>query len=282
MIPSLASARYKKAFKRQATESYAKYAEALKNGTAKINAGAVFPYDVLKGAIGTYECRALGETERQVMLSQWEALPNYVGEGSVLPMVDVSGSMSSSKVHGTSLTCMDVAMSLGLYMAEKNTGPFKDTFLTFTDSPQLMYLKGNVFDKLDQMSGAVGYSTNVDAAFQKVLDVAIEQKIPAEFMPENILILSDMQFNSHEIHGKSVSAMEMIRAKYKEAGYEVPNIVFWNLNSYGNAPTRFDECGVALVSGFSPAIVKTVLACEDFNPMAVMMAAVMISRYDLV
>jgi hypothetical protein len=272
-IPSLAAARYKKAFVRNAPVAYAAYADALSKGEAKINAGAIFPYDVLKG-VGAYS----GQTERDVALAQWDALPNYVGDASILPMVDVSGSMTCAAGGSGSVTCMDVAMSLGLYLAEKNTGAFKDTFLTFTDQPELYNLRGNVFEKMNQMRGRVGYSTNLQLAFARVLDVATKNKVAQGDMPEVILILSDMQF---DCMGANVTALDMIRRDYIAAGYVPPKIVFWNLNDRGNVPTRFDESGAALVSGFSPAIVKTVLKAENFDPRSIMLDAVMITRYDL-
>lgn len=272
-IPSLAAARYKKAFVRNAPVAYAAYADALSKGEAKINAGAIFPYDVLKG-VGLYS----DASERDVALAQWDALPNYVGDASILPMVDVSGSMSCPAGGSGSVTCMDVAMSLGLYLAEKNTGAFKDTFLTFTDVPELYNLRGNVFEKKKQMSERVGYSTNLQAAFTRVLEVARKNNVAQADMPEVILILSDMQFNCM---GANVTALDMIRRDYLAAGYVPPKIVFWNLNDRGNVPTRFDESGAALVSGFSPAIVKTVLKAENFDPRNVMLDAVMIQRYDL-
>jgi hypothetical protein len=281
-IPSLASARYKKAFVRHASEQYAAYAEALKTGEAKINAGAVFPYDVLKGGFFYKPGASMSETERNVALAQWDALPNYVGNASVLPMIDVSESMNSYPIKNTSVTPMDVAVSLGLYLAEKNTGKFKDVFMTFTDQPELYNLKGNVFEKMEQMVGRKGYSTNIDRAFEALLKFAIDNKLPQIDMPESILILSDMQFDNSAIRGTSVTAFAKFRALYKDAGYEMPNVVFWNLHSHGGAPTRFDENGVALISGFSPSIVQTVLACEDLTPMAIMMAAVMSDRYALV
>jgi hypothetical protein len=273
-IPSLAAARYKKAFVRNAPVAYAAYADALTKGEAKINAGAIFPYDVLKG-VSMYS----DATERDVALAQWDALPNYVGEASILPMVDVSGSMTTYKAGGSgSVTCMDVAMSLGLYLAEKNTGAFKDTFMTFTDQPELYNLRGNVFEKQAQMSKHVGYSTNLQAAFTRLLTVAVKNQVSQADMPEVLLILSDMQF---DCMGANVTALDMIRKEYIAQGYVPPKVVFWNLNDRGNVPTRFDESGAALVSGFSPAIVKTVLKAENFDPRSIMLDAVMITRYDL-
>lgn len=280
-VPSVAASRYKKAFGRNAPVEYAAYAEALSKGETTINAGAVYPYDVLKGATTSFGRRSMSITERQVMLAQWDALENFVGDASILPMVDVSGSMGCSAGKNSSVSCMDVAVSLGLYLAEKNTGPFRDTFLTFTDTPELMHLTGNVLEKMDQMTGAVGYSTNIQAAFKKVLTVAVEAKVEAENMPKYILILSDMEFNIVESN-PNANAMDMIRDSYKLAGYEAPRIVFWNLSSNGHAPARFNEVDVALVSGFSPSILKAILTTQNFDPINIMMQAVMIPRYDIV
>lgn len=278
-VPSVAASRYKKAFTRNATEAYAKYAEALSKGETTINAGAVYPYDVLKGAMGYNQAQSLSVTERQVMLAQWAALENYVGDASILPMVDVSGSMQTPAGKNQSVSCMDVAVSLGLYLAEKNTGEFKDTFLTFTDVPQLMHLHGNVLDKLIQMTQQVGYNTNLEAAIEKVLEVAISSKVAPENMPKFILILSDMQFDA--CMTSDVTAFQMIKDRYDAAGYTAPNIVFWNLHASDNAPTRFNDAGVALISGFSPAILRTVLKAENFDPASIMLDAVMIPRYDM-
>ncbi len=280
-VPSVAAARYRKAFKKNAEVAYTAYAEALSKGDAKINAGAVYPYDVLKGAMNAYARRSLTLTDRQVILAQWAALENYVGDAAILPMVDVSGSMDVPAGGKTKVTCMDVAVSLGLYLAEKNTGAFKDTFLTFTTTPSLMHLKGDVLQKMDQMTGEVGYSTNVEAAFKRVLDVAKNGKVAQVDMPGYILLLSDMQFNQCTGNPSS-SAMDMIRSQYAAAGYEAPKIVFWNLNAHGNVPTTFNDAGVALISGFSPAIMKAVLQAENFTPASVMMEAVMNPRYNVI
>jgi len=281
-VPSVAAARYKKAFNRNAPETFAAYADALSKGEAKVNAGAVFPYDVLKGAFSQYGRNSMPLPERQHAIAQWAALENFVGDASVLPMVDVSGSMycpAGGHNSKSNVTCMQVAVSLGLYLAEKNTGAFKDTFLTFTDQPKLYNLKGDVFQKMDQMTGKVGYSTNIQAAFREVLRVAVEGKVAQADMPANIVILSDMQFD--QVSRDDATAFDMIREEYKAAGYDAPRIVFWNLNAHGNVPTRFNQSGVALVSGFSPAIAKTVLKAENFDPMNIMLQAVMVDRYTL-
>jgi Domain of unknown function (DUF2828) len=281
-VPSVASARYKKAFNRN-TQKYAEYVASLVKGedkTVKVNASVAYPYDVLKGRINSYGI-SFDKTEMDLIQKQWEALPNYVGDANILPLVDVSGSMTCPAGKNTKLSCLEVAVSLGLYLADKNTGKFKDTFLTFSHKPELLHMKGNINQKIDQMvKSKWEMNTNLHAAFNKILDVAVKGNVPQEEMPAMVLILSDMQFDQCVKHDNS--AIEMIERKYVAAGYKVPQVVFWNLNaSYGNAPVKFDKSGTALVSGFSPAIVKPILSgdIDNFTPVAVMMKTIMDERY---
>jgi hypothetical protein len=124
-----------------------------------------------------------------------------------------------------------------------------------------------------------GMNTNLHAAFNKILDVALKGKVPQEEMPKTLLIMSDMQFDA--CVKQDDSAIEMIRNKYEEAGYQMPNVVFWNLNARDNVPVKFNERGVALVSGFSPSILKAVLSgdMENLTPVGVMMKTLMVDRY---
>jgi hypothetical protein len=278
-VPSVAAARYKKAFNRN-TQKYKEWVESLVKGdkTVKVNAGAVYPYDVIKGVHTYYRGQSFSKTELNAIVAQWEALPNYIGDANVLPMVDVSGSMVTT-VSG-SVTALDVAVSLGLYCADKNTGKFKDTFLTFSTESELLHLKGNVLQKVQQMASSKWeMSTNLHSAFEKILRVAKEGNVPQQEMPQVLMIMSDMQFN--QCARFDDSAFEMISRKYEEAGYEMPKIVFWNLNSKDNVPVRFDQNGVALVSGFSPTILKSVLSgdMENLTPQGIMLKTVMVDRY---
>jgi hypothetical protein len=287
-VPSVAAARYKKAFNRNSPAYAAYVAELMKDPKdrtveVKVNASVAYPYDVLKGRIGSCGVR-FDKTELDLIEAQWNALPNYVGDANILPLVDVSGSMSSpAGGYGSksTLTCMDVAVSLGLYLADKNKGAFKDTFLTFSGKPDLLHLKGNINQKIDQMvQSAWGMNTDLNKAFAKILDVAVKGNVAQEDMPAMVLILSDMQFDSCVNHDDS--AIQMIARKYEEAGYTLPKVVFWNLNaSYGNTPVKFDKSGTALVSGFSPAVVKPLLAgdLETFTPESVMLKTIMDDRY---
>ena len=288
-VPSVAHSRYKKAFFRN-TQEYAKYVAELtkdpKDRTVdvKINAGAVYPYDVLKGVIGAYN-NSYNATELNALQAQWEAMENFIGDANVLPLVDVSGSMTCpTGGYGSKskTTCLDVAVSLGLYCADKNTGKFKDTFLTFSGSPELLHLKGNIVQKVQQMvKSNWAMNTDLIKALDKVLKVAKDGNVPQEEMPEVLLIMSDMQFD--QCARFDDSAMKAIERKFTAAGYEVPKIVFWNLNAHDNVPVKYDTRGVALVSGFSPSIMVAVLGgdTEKFTPENIMLKAIMVPRYDL-
>lgn len=272
-VPSVAMSRYMKAFSRNDADRFVAYRKSLEKGTAKINASAVYPYDIIKSI------RAGGDPI--VSSAQWDALPNYMNDTNVLPMVDVSGSMYCPAGNNPNVQCVDVAVSLGLYCADKNSGAFKDMFLTFSGTPEILTLKGKLHSKMKQMdTSSWAMNTNLNAAFELILSLAVKNAVPAEDMPKVLLILSDMQFD--QCARFDDSAFQMIRRKYETAGYEVPSIVFWNLRATDNVPVSYNKKGVCLVSGFSPSIMKAVLAADldSFSPENIVKDAVGIARYD--
>lgn len=283
-VPSIASVRYKSAFYKNAEEAYSEYIAGLEKGTSKVNASAVYPYQVLKDCHTGFE-DATDAAKVKLAIAQWDALPNYVGEGmNILPVVDVSASMLcpiSTKSY-SSTTCLDVAVSLGLYLATKNKGAFNDVFCEFSFNSKLHVLKGdNIIEKMENLNRANWMqSTNLEAALKNVLNYALTHNVPKEDMPSIIVIFSDMQFNRC-VSGYNIPALKMIKNNYESSGYEVPKIVFWNLNSYDNIPVSFGKEGVALVSGFSPAIMKSLFSgnLDYFTPYNVMLDAVNIDRY---
>jgi hypothetical protein len=285
-LPSVASARYQKAFWKRNEEGYKSYIASLQKGEAKINAGAVYPYDVTK---------SLQRGNSDVAIEQWKALPNYMegSEDRILPVVDVSGSMQASAGGNKNVSCMDVSISLGLYISERNAGAFKDAFITFSAEPQLQILKGNLRDRFAQLQTADwGYNTDLVKVFDLVLDQAMKHSVSGSEMPTKILVLSDMEFDkatetvsgwekTHIATKWDATAQEMIEQKYAAAGYKVPAIVYWNIQSRGNRiPVAFDEAGTALISGFSPSILKTVAKGQVSNPQVIMDDAILSSRYD--
>ena len=281
-IPSKAMSDYMKAFGKNDYERFSGYLNAVDNGEAKINAGAVYPYDIVKnmknGSVSGAD-------------TQWNALPNYM-EGSnerIMPLVDVSGSMGTPAGGNANISCMDVAISLGLYMSERNLGPFKDAFITFHSNPTLEVVKGTLSERYNQMhSSRWGGSTNIEAAFGLMLDKAKASNVSADEMPTMMIILSDMEFDSATRAGWNsshpnwnASAQSMIENKYTEAGYVMPKIVYWNLRSRGdkNKPVQFDKNGTALVSGFSPALLTSLLAGKDMTPYSMMTSVIGSDRY---
>ena len=275
-VPSVASARYAKAFGRHDQEGYTAYLEAVKKGEAKINASAIFPHDVLKGCA----------TSPDTVIAQWDALPDYMGDTAVFPMIDVSGSMGCP-AGGTKTTCMDVAIALGLYVATKQKGAFKDLYLTFDDNPKIIKAEGTIVEKARQCRNAPwGGSTNVEAGLKLILGVATDHKVAQEDMPKYLIIFSDMQFNQattgySSYRGyKSDTMMETSKKLYEAAGYEMPTVIFWNLNGeYGNQPATATEGNVLMVSGFATPMIKSVLAGKVANPLDLVLEVINSPRY---
>lgn len=277
-IPSLAAARYQKAFMKNAEVNYKAYQAALEKGEAKINASTLYPYDVVKSA----RSGIAGVADQQ-----WKALPNYL-EGTdtrVMPMIDVSGSMCTpTAVNG--ISAMDVAISLGMYLSERQSSIFKDHYMTFSESPTMERATGTLTQRWSSISRANwGMSTDVQKAFDMMLNSAKRANVAANEMPNMIIILSDMEFNpSYSARGFNTTAYKAIKSRYEAAGYEVPKLVWWNLstrNRGGNSPVQMNDDGTCMVSGFSPAIMKSVLSATEFSPYSVMLEAVMVEKYAL-
>lgn len=264
-IPSMASKIYAKALRRHQGERYQDYLNRVISGEAKMNASAIFPHDIYLAS----------RNDPQQADAQWKSLPNYLDgtDEKILVMADVSGSMMG--------TPMAVSVALGLYFSERLEGEFKDCVLTFSSKPTLVKLSGGVLSERIRELECIDWGgyTDIERAFGTVLETAVRFKISKDQMPTKILIVSDMQFNSASQGG---TVTEMIKDLYDSAGYEVPSIVFWNVanNKHENAPVRFDQSGVALVSGASPSVVKSVLGGE-VDPVKVMLKTIMVDRYTL-
>jgi hypothetical protein len=271
--PSLAMGRYTKAFAKHDITGFTEYLEKLKKGETKVNAGAVYPYNVVQ---------TMNQGSWELANEQWKSLPNFM-EGTterILPVVDVSGSMGS--IVSGSITCLDVAISLGLYISERNEGVFKDSFITFSEKPELQVLSGTLKERYEQMSQANwGMNTNLNLVFNLILNQALKHKVLPEDMPSKILIMSDMEFD--QATRQSDSAIQMIRRQYEESGYTLPEIIFWNIQSRGkNFPVRHDESGTALISGLSPSIVKSVLGGKEMTPVSIMNETINSERYSII
>ena len=277
-LPSVASKNYQKAFKRNAPEAYQEWVDGLATGKTTINAGAIFPYDVIRGLNGV----------KGVADAQWKALPDYLADSkeNLIGIVDVSPSMRQYQAS-KGLSCMDVAVSLGMYVAERSKGIFKDQFITFDSNPRWVDLSDctTLQARYNKTVGASwGGSTDLQKTFRMILESAVKHRVPVEDMPTKILLWSDMQFNQVDGGFQRDSAFEMIDRMYAAAGYKRPDIIFWNMNSvFGNLPVSFGVGGTAMVTGFSPAIMKSILAATDVpevTPMSMMLETLNVPRYD--
>ena len=273
-LPSRAMADYMKAFSKNDPIRFQAYMDALDKGETKINAGAIYPYDIIK---------SMRNGVAQGANAQWNALPNYmVGNTErLLPMCDVSGSMGCPAGQNPNVTCLDVCISLGLYISERNEGIFKDAFMTFSRHPKIQVLKGSLSERYNQLSRASwDMNTNLESAFKTILDKAIKHNVPEHEMPTMIVIFSDMQFDSCKNRSWNPTAQQMIEAEYSEAGYKTPKIVFWNLNSSNSdSPVSFDKQNTALVSGFNTSLLTSLLAGKDLTPISMMLDVINSERY---
>lgn len=273
-VPSRAMSDYMRAFGKRDGERFTSFIESVKKGDVKINAGAVYPYDIVKN---------LKYGNSNGADAQWDSLPNYLENNNeqFLPVVDVSGSMECAAGNNPNVTCLDVAISLGLYISERNEGSFKDSFITFSSRPQLQVLKGTLSERYNQLARAEWQmSTNIEAVFKTILKSAVDNNVPASEMPTMVLILSDMEFNEGTGDNWNKTAQEIFESKYAEAGYKMPKVVYWNIHARNNNfPVQFNKEGVGLVSGFSPSLLTSVLSGKDLTPYSMMMEVVSSERY---
>ena len=257
-VPGGAMRKYKDAFIKR---DYARFDEWKNDKTMTASVSATYPHQVIEVASGD---EALAD-------KMWNSLEDFVTEGeNILPMIDTSGSMFGGP--------LEIAISLGMYLAEKNKSEFQDTFLTFSESPEFVRLEGGtVAERLRIIEQANwGMNTDFTKAYDLILQTAVTYNVDKSSMPTMLLVLSDMQFDdSQDGWNNSVPKVHFddIKDKFNKSGYKMPKLVFWNLNSYSGRQSTSNEDGVCMVSGFSPSIMKAILSCEDFNPMNVMMEA---------
>jgi hypothetical protein len=176
-----------------------------------------------------------------------------------------------------------VAMSLGLYLAERNKGEFNNHFITFSQSPELQEVIGDTLgEKLANMSQAKwGYSTNLKSVFQLILNTAVSKRLSQDDMPSKLFIVSDMEFDRGVVGTKTLFA-EM-EEEYALEGYSLPEVIFWNVDSRNTQfPVTMHQTGTSLVSGFSPSIFKNLLAGKDMTPYSMMLEVLNGERYSAV
>ena len=276
-IPSKAGMKYKNAFarhdlERAKNENVQTYADFAKDSTKKVNAKALYPYECVHQALNImgnqqgWSSRgnhvALDDTQRLMTNKYWDNLADYFNGATFngIALVDTSGSMSGTPI--------EVAISLGLYCAEKNQGAFANHFISFESNPHWIETSGVDFcDKVYRITGAEwGGSTNVEAAMDLILNVAKQNGCSQDEIPQNLVIISDMEFNycvTSNNYGRgnvNDTLFEKIAAKYRANGYEMPHVIFWNVNARQANIPMLGNGNVSFVSGFSPSIFETIMS----------------------
>ena len=273
-IPSKAGLKYKNAFARRDIIK-AKYEKFAKDENTKVNAGTLYPYEVVEKAINLMGSQsywgysnknvALDNTDRLMINKYWDNLTDYFNGSKLnaLCMVDTSGSM-----HGTPI---NVATSLGLYCAEKAGGPFANHYISFSSRPQLIECEGVDFcDKVDRIIRTnLCENTNIEAAFDMLLTTVLRHNLSQKDIPDTIIVISDMEFDSATWqfrggrYGSALDSaetlMEGIARKWESRGYEMPHLVYWNVNARQNNIPMLGKGRISFVSGFSPSIFQSIV-----------------------
>lgn len=261
MVPSQAHRKHTKAFSRNDARRYAEYLESVVKGEKKINTSTLFTYEV-------YDMVHAGQTSAADAL--WANLSDYTNGGNALVVADVSGSMTGRP--------MSVSVSLALYFAERNTGPFNGYFMTFSAIPQLVKVQGNTLtEKMWSIETAQwSMNTNISAMFDKILEAATTNGCSQDDLPKTLYIISDMEFD--EGVSASETVFEEASRKFDAAGLTLPTVVFWNVRSGGHVPaTKFDN-NVTLISGSSQSAFQ--YAVEGKSPMESMLDILNGDRYN--
>lgn len=291
-LPSRAGLLYSKAFARR-EETRTRYAAFMSNDKTKVNATTLYPYDVVKKArelmtSGWYSRRniSLEDVDRLAANKYWDNLTDYFNGATLnaLCVCDTSGSMRGG--YDATIAPIDVAIAISLYTAERANGPFKNHFISFSSRPQLIAVEGVDFcDKVYRIYAKnLCENTNIEATFDLVLNTAIRNGLKQEDLPETLIIISDMQFDSARgwCTSSAKTLMENIELKWNRAGYKMPKLIYWNVNAAsggGNIPMK-DKDGVTYVSGASPSIFTSILTGKTGQ--ALMYDALLAPRYEAI
>ena len=270
-IPSKAGLVYRNAFARRDIIK-AKYERFIKDENTTVNARALYPYEVVSKAFNYTRCRNSNTIDREAINKYWYNLEDYFNGASLdaLCVCDTSGSMWGTTADAP----INVAISIALYCAERAHGPFAGHYISFSSHPQLIETVGFDFcDKVERIySTNLCENTNIEATFDMLLETAKSHHCRQNDLPKSIIIISDMEFDQarrtyswdwnygYRNNEKStITLMEDIKRKWERAGYEMPNLIFWNVQArQDNIPMKVDH-GVTMVSGCSPVIFEQIL-----------------------
>lgn len=264
-IPSRAGFIYRNAFAKRDAE---RYKEFINSKTTKVNAGTLYPYDMVKGVTDKLTCwnweedEKFTEVERETLNKYWANKTDYLKGANIsaLGVIDTSGSMDSA--YGTGTKPIDVAISIGMYLAEGATGPFANHFISFASRPQLIEVEGIDFvDKVRRIyKQNLVDSTNLRAAFDLIKNTALTYGVDKDSVPNTLIVVSDMEIDRGSYWRDDLQTkteMEKIRAEWAAVGLKMPHLVYWNVCARNNIILDNDEA--TYVSGCSPVIFECIL-----------------------
>lgn len=275
-VPSRAMLIYRNAFKKHDEERFSQFAQKAVTGEEKINSGTLYPYDLIeKGIQNSWNWRwSLTGTENNIVQAQWDQLPNYVEPGTnAIVMADTSGSMSGRPIM--------TALGLAIYFAQRNTGAYHNLFMTFSSQPKYQEIKGKTLAQIFTNLNYGGWQSNTDceAAFNLILNTAIKNHVEPSEMPKSLIIISDMEFDY--CGNRQWTFYDKMKAKFAKHGYEIPTIVFWNVDSRNDVfHADKNRKGVILVSGQSAGTFKNLIGAIGMSPMDFVMQVVNAKRYE--
>lgn len=274
-VPSRAMMIYRKAFEKHDEYRFKDYIDKAVIGEEKINSSTLYPYDLIEKIIN-FGWSSIRVREDKTIEAQWRQLPNYVeGNANVIVMADTSGSMAGRPLNS--------ALGLAIYFAERNVGPYHNLWMSFSQRPKFHELKGRTLAQKLENINTRDWDSNTDlaSAFQLILDTAIKNNVSPNEMPKSIVVISDMEIDS--CGNQTWTFYEQMANLYNQHGYEIPNVIFWNVDSRHDVfHADSKRKGVQLVSGQSTSTFKNLLSCIGMTPVEAMLKTINSERYDAI
>lgn len=274
-VPSQCHNKNKNAFQRNDNSRYSEFIEKVNEGKDTVNTGTLWPHQIIGDIIAT-NFDPWGddtiETESPSTKMLWDNQNNWVDNCPTIVVCDTSASMFSTFSKKNDSPGV-IAIALALYTAERLNGPYKDKFMTFSSSAKWVETdsKTSIAQRVKSIPSIVE-NTNIQSVFDLILNTAKLHSVRGHQMPSRVVIISDMQFDVGA--NPNTTNFKEIKAKYAQYGYTMPSLVFWNVSGEGkDFPVTIHDSGTALVSGYSPSIMKAIVN-NDLTPMAVMMEAI--------
>ena len=271
-VPSRAMMIYSNAFMKHDAGRFGEFIQKAVSGQETIHSATLFPYDIVEKVMGM-DWRGIKIKEDETLEAQWRQLPNYVEAGTnALVIADTSGSMYGRP--------MATSVGLAVYFAERNSGPYHNMFMSFSGTSRIQILKGETLAQkirsIDMNDWA--NNTNLKAAFQHVLEIAVQNHVSQEDMPKSLIVISDMEIDY--CGDKNWTFYEKMSRKFGKYGYQIPNIIFWNVASRHDVfHADRSRAGVQLVSGQSASVFRQVMQCVELNPVEAMEKIINSERY---